>query len=686
MRSVCPARPFAFAWADMDGRTDYVQWKVDPFTREVLFDARWDDYKKMQDVMEDDRITKVLHNPRYDITMYDAIGIKTRGPVIDTQILAHVATAGQELSYQLKPLAKKWVDYDDGDEKALRKEVTRLRQQAKKLRHAFGISALGGRDPWKSDMWMAPESLTKRYAIGDVIRCMLLMHLWYDEVRADAKMASLFDREHELMWVLKDMEDTGTRVFPDTVRSLREFYLDYQAKQVAVANANGGTGLNYESTTQMSEVFYERRGHPPVFTETWNAKKERHNYSLNGDQLVKMANGYQYETTVNVKFKNTFTKQWETRTRKIFAHKPPDPLAKAVLEFKAAGQTIGSFLDVYERYWVQETWSDVLGRHQGALDSGVLVESELRALFDGAGDEGVWVLHPGYKQTGTITGRLSCSDPNLMQVASETTGRRKADIQSRPREAFGPRPGCWWYLPDYSQIEVWLFAFLSGEEKMQQTLLSGAHFHTAIATQVFGGRPDFKEHKEYYVKCAKLIMFAKLYGGGLKKLAGLLKMPPAEAKLFIEQYEAELPGVPAFMKTMIARATRDGVIYNPFGRRYTFEPHYAYTSVNYLIQGTAADVMKNALIRIHRTLTDQWPGVKLLLTIHDEIIVEVPDSLHCKALMRDVVAAMQGDREALGMPVPLPVEMKMVPPGGRWAKTVKPSAETSRAIGAYVKA
>jgi DNA polymerase-1 len=658
IRKVCPARPFAFSFADMDANTWYAQYEVDPMTREVIYDPKWDSYKRMQDVLEDDRITKWLHNPRYDLLQYQFIGIHVKGPVFDTQILSHIATCGQEFSYMLKPLCKKWLEFDDGDEKDLRKIVHRYRHEAKIHRHAFGTEDTAGKDPWKADMWMlrgTDRNLVKTYAVNDVIRVILLVHLWHDEVQADPDMKGLFDREHELMWALKDMEDVGTRVFPKDLTRLKKFYLGYQAKQKKIIDANGGAGLNYASTKQMAEVFYEQRGHPPVHTQTWNPKLNRCNYSLNGEQLVKMANGYTYEERTLKSVWYPAKQRFLLKSFHVAKVVPPDPLAKAILEWKAAGQTIGTFLEVYERYMVED-------------------------------EPGVWVLHPGYKQTGTITGRLSCSDPNLMQVASETTGRRKADIQSRPREAFGPRPGCYWYLPDYSQIEVWLFAFLSGEEAMQEVLLAGEHFHTQIAIKVFGKKADFKQHKDYYVKCAKLIMFAKLYGGGLAKLASLLKMATADAKLFIEEYEAELPGVGRFMKSMINRALRDGEIRNPFGRRYTFESDFAYRAVNYMIQGSAADVMKNAVTRVHRILKNKWPGVHLLLTIHDELIIEVPAEYHSQELMRDIVKAMQGDTKVLNLPVPLPVEMKVVKPDGRWNKTIKFKKEINDAIGAYTKA
>ncbi len=641
-RLVVPARPFAFSFADESGKTAYVRGRVDPLTRAVTLTDR--QKRQISEVTDNEAFVKVGHNIGHDRRMCEFQKIPFRGRVVETMILSHVMTAGNELTYALKPLSKKWLAMPDGDEKELHQSLNRARARARKMRWSIATKEIAGKSPAKADYWLAPEELCEEYARGDALRTILLKMLWYDECRKNTRSWNLFQREHKLFNVLKRMEDRGTRVFPGRVRSLRRFYVKYQNKQQRLAEANGGAGLNYRSTPQMTEKFYDDRGHVAKYTGTVNKKTGKHNYSLDGEQLLKLATGYTALIDELPDYAAARPKKYGwTRDPKDpeTVHRIPDPLAKAVLEYKAAKQTVSSFLDVYERLWVKES-------------------------------RGVYILHPNFKQTGTVTGRLSCSDPNLMQVASETTGRRKADIQSRPREAFGPRPGYLWYLPDYSQIEVWLFAFLSKEEKMQVALLSGADYHGDIAKKVFGKRPDFQEHKDYYRKCAKLIMFAKLYGGGLAKLAGLLKMGRDQAAEFIDQYERELPGVGRYMKTMIEKARDDGEIFNVYGRRYEFEPHYAYRATNYEIQGTAADVMKNAMINVdHMLETETQRMAYLLLTIHDELCIEVPYELHSVRLMTKIVEAMQMDQKLLGLPVPLPVEMKVVWPGQRWNEAQK---------------
>jgi len=638
IRYVKPARAFVWSLCDADGNTDYLRAEVDTRTREV----RWakGDKEKIAEIWANPKITKIGHNPRFDIMLAEHDDMEVRGQVIDTQIVAHIATSGQELTYALKQLCRKYFGYPDTDEKALLKEVNRLRLKAKHNRWSFALKTFGGNKPAKADMWLASDSFLKPYAVGDTIRAMLVYKAWWTYLQ-HSRLRELCDREHELFWVLKEMEDTGVRVHRPRVHSLIKFYDQYQAEQTEIASANGGKGLNYKSTPQMTKVFYDKRRHPPVYTA-------KQNYSLNGETLLRMANGYVIEANDWFNSDRPSNRlpigaKWvrNRHTGARYIRVPPDPLAKAVLEHNAAKQTNNSFLHIYRKLWVKES-------------------------------PGVWVLHPNFKQTGAITGRLSCEHPNMQQVASETTGRRKADIQSRPREAFGPRPGHVWYLPDYSQIEVWLFAFLSGEKRMQQQLMSGRDYHGGIAKSVFSNRSDFEEHADYYRKCAKLIMFCLLYGGGVPRAAKLLKTDVETATEFVAEYHATLPGVKRFMSALIDQATHKGEIWNPFGRRYTFDPDYAYRAVNYLIQGTAADVMKNGLINVARMLkrkTKIWRGVRLLLTVHDEMIVEVPKQMHCIELMRDIIFAMQMDSRRLGLPVRLPVEMKIALT--RWSRPTK---------------
>lgn len=304
-----------------------------------------------------------------------------------------------------------------------------------------------------------------------------------------------------------------------------------------------------------------------------------------------------------------------------------DKLAEAIIEYRSSKHMMTGFITPYKKFLTKQN-EDL-------------------------------VIHPNFIQVGPITGRFACSDPNLMQTASDSSGKKISSVELRIRELFIPRKGCIFYLPDYSQIEVWIFSLLSGDNSLIEPLLQGRDFHAAISEQVWGEEKDFKENKQYYRKRAKLLMFCRLYGGGAKQVAKLIGCSVNEAYSFIEDYNNRLPGVPRFMNKISDYVAVNGKLVNPFGRQYFLDADYAYKGVNYLVQGTAADILKRAMIRIHTLFKTKWTGCNMLLTLHDELMLEIPKKYHSNELMRDIVNAMQTDYEIIGSPIPLPVSMKI---------------------------
>lgn len=715
-----PARPFAFSLCDSDGNTDYIRWAVDPLTRKPIVDPA--DWAALCRLFADPTIVWIGHNIAFDMRMVLEMGVRIAGEVHDTQVLAHVATAGDELSYALKPLAKKWAQYSDEDEKKLEQQVTMARKQAKargwliaggkKEVERGDFCVFAGSKPVKADYWLVsgPEytcglgqhvaagyhtnldqaDLVQQYAVGDVLRCMLLFLLWYEDIKTDERLARTYIREMRLFHVLRKMERRGTRVYPNHTRKLVGWYRRYMVRMEKMAAKHGGlipakqtktqerngapvrmVLMNFNSNKQLAQKFYIEKGYDPTFTDTFNEKLGHNNFKIGKDQLA-MWGGVDDDGEYK------------------------DSLAKAILEYRAAKQSITAFLNIYERFWYpaegveyytrtrqakkkQRAFiSQLIADTAGDVEDGIITAAERTRMlqhYEAQYALGTWILHPNYNQTGAVTGRMTCSDPNLQQVASATTGLRKADIPSRPRECFGPRPLCLWYLPDYSQVEVWAFAFLSGEPKMQAQLLAGHDFHSAVSKISFGGRADYVERAKYYRKLAKLIMFGKLYGGGVGseekpgRMTKLLQMPFHEAKAFIDGWEKDFIEAKIFMKTMSDEAKRNGEAFNVYGRRYRLEKEWAYKVVNYLIQGACADLLKVATSRLDWMLTHRWdhPRLGLLNTIHDELMIEVPYDLHSQRLMREIMWVMQMDSPLFQMPVPLPVGMKVATK--RWSHT-----------------
>jgi len=257
-----------------------------------------------------------------------------------------------------------------------------------------------------------------------------------------------------------------------------------------------------------------------------------------------------------------------------------------------------------------------------------------------------------------------------MQVA-DTKGRRSSEIQHKPREAFGPRDGHLWYLPDYSQIEVRLFAYLSADPVMIDLLHSGEDFHAQAATRAWGHEPDFKLEFDHYRKRAKILMFCLLYGGGYSKIMDALRATYEEAVGFKDTWDQQIPGMQKYINRIKNRAKRDGYIVNLYGRHHLFDdPRFSYKGVNYMIQGTAADIIKSAMNRIDQLILDEWPKMRMLMTLHDEIILEVPYAYHSQELMRNIVDCMQWDSiHMLKLPRKLPIDFEIAP--HRWAFTRK---------------
>jgi DNA polymerase I-like protein with 3'-5' exonuclease and polymerase domains len=640
-----PAAPFAYAFCDAEGNIFYDRWEVDPKTRRVIPPTTVRGRKTaemMRRLLESDDYIKLGHHLAYDMRLCKAAnGWITRGECHDSMVLAHVVTAGDELQYGLKPLAKKYLAYPDDDEKRLENAVKSARMAAKAKGYLIAggkkevergdFVVFAGNKPVKADYWLAPPELCEEYAIGDVKRSMLLFLMWWETVNEDSRSLITYSREMHLFHALRRMEDRGTAVYPAHTDKLIKFYQRYMVKQEEAARANGGEGMNFQSPKQLIQKFYIEKGYTPKFNDNKNMTLDKHVLAELGATDI------------------------ETGEYK-------DPLAKAILEWRAAKQTIKSFLNIYSKFWYPE---DAGYQPTGTVRLNRLPTKAEAQRWRKQAAQFTFILHPNYNQTGAITGRLTCSDPNLQQVASATTGLRKADIPQRPRECFGPRPGHLWYLPDYSQIEVWLFAFLSGEPNMQGLLLGGHDFHQGVADRVFVNREDYEARKAYYRKLSKLIMFGKLYGGGVGtpekpgRMTLLLQQPWAESAAFIRQFDNEFAEALAFMRRMSKEAKGSGEAFNVFGRRYVLGAEWAYKVVNYLIQGAAADVLKNAIIRLDWMLRTRWPGVHLINTIHDEMMIEVPYASHCLRLMREIIWVMQMDSDQCNVPVPLPVGMKL---------------------------
>jgi DNA polymerase-1 len=237
-------------------------------------------------------------------------------------------------------------------------------------------------------------------------------------------------------------------------------------------------------------------------------------------------------------------------------------------------------------------------------------------------------IHTSFNQTGAATGRLSSSDPNLQNIPIRTP--RGEAI----RRAFVAAPGWVLLTADYSQIELRLLAHLSGDPAFLQAFDQGGDIHRQTAAIIFGV-PQDQVTPEMRAR-AKTINFGTIYGQGPFALARQLGISQDQAKEFITQYFTRFAGVRAWLDGTVAAARKKGYVETIFGRRRYIpelrDPNFSIrafgerTAANSPLQGSAADLMKIAMIRIARATGEQGLGTRMLLQVHDELVFEVPEA------------------------------------------------------------
>lgn len=272
-------------------------------------------------------------------------------------------------------------------------------------------------------------------------------------------------------------------------------------------------------------------------------------------------------------------------------------------------------------------------------------------------------VHTTYDQTVAATGRLSSTNPNLMNIPIRT------DLGKQIRRAFIPENGNVILSVDYSQIELRVMAHLSQDPILLDVFKRGEDIHSATAAEVYGVDP--KELSTGQRSVAKMVNYGLAYGMGAPGLAERLNVPVPEAQEIMDTYFEVFSGVADFLDEVVKQAHKDGFTTTMFGRR-RYLPELGSgnprvraigerQALNAPIQGSAADIMKLAMINVDRALTKEDLGTQMILTVHDELVFEVPEGEE-EAAEKLVVREMTGVCE---MQVPLEVDVSI---GANWAE------------------
>ncbi|MGM0788207.1 MAG: DNA polymerase, partial [Thermodesulfobacteriota bacterium] len=236
-------------------------------------------------------------------------------------------------------------------------------------------------------------------------------------------------------------------------------------------------------------------------------------------------------------------------------------------------------------------------------------------------------IHTSFNQTVTATGRLSSSNPNLQNIPIRTEAGK--DV----RRAFIPKDGWYFLAADYSQIELRLLAHYSGDEILTRAFCEDEDIHTRTAAEVFMVDPASVTRE--LRRQAKAINFGIIYGMGAYSLSKDLGITPKMARTYIDHYFGRYRGVRQFLDSTIENARKTGRVGTEFGRiRYIPDINSSNanirgfaerTAINTPVQGTAADLLKMAMIRVDAAMSEKRLRSAMLLTVHDELVFEVPE-------------------------------------------------------------
>jgi DNA polymerase-1 len=261
-----------------------------------------------------------------------------------------------------------------------------------------------------------------------------------------------------------------------------------------------------------------------------------------------------------------------------------------------------------------------------------------------------------FQNTVTATGRLSSTDPNLQNIPVRT------DLGAEIRKMFVPAPGMVFVDADYSQIELRVLSHMADDKAMQDAFNSGSDIHRVTASQVFG--VPFEEVTAQMRRSAKAVNFGIVYGISEFSLSEDIGVSRQEAKRYIDSYLEKYHGIRDFMTAVVENGTRDGWVATLYGRRrylpdlksskYMVREAARRMAMNAPIQGTAADIIKLAMLRVREALKASGLKARLVLQVHDELIVECPEA-EAGTVQALVAREME---QAASLAVPLTAEAK----------------------------
>ncbi|MCD6320415.1 MAG: DNA polymerase I [Candidatus Desulfofervidaceae bacterium] len=522
----------------------------------------------LKPVLENEEISKVGHNIKYDMLVLRRYDIELKGIAFDTMVAAYTLNPTQT-NYSLEELAQIYL-------KIKKRELKDIVRQGRKEMPFSQVDIDTARD----------------YACEEVDVTLKLEKLFEARLKESSQQRLFREIEMPLIPVLADMEWWGVKIDQEYLKYLSHTFASQLREIERRIFALAGEEFNINSPAQLRYILFEKLGLPPV-----KKTRGKTGYSTDAEVLNALA----------------------------LIH----PLAREVVRYRMLMKLKSGYVDALPQ---------MVSSHTGRI-------------------------HTFYNQAVTATGRLSSSEPNLQNIPAR--GEEGRSI----RQAFIPETG-WLYLAaDYSQIELRLLAHFSQDEALLTAFQQGEDIHTRTAAEIFQVSPEFVTPDMR--QQAKVINFGIIYGMSPYGLSKELGIEVSVAKKYIDQYFARYPGVKAYIETSLEKAKETGYVETLFKRKRLLPEIKSKNqimrkaaeriAINTPIQGTAAEIIKIAMIRLWRSLKKEGLKTKMIMQVHDELIFELPPEEE-EILIPLVKNTME---QVVSLKVPLEVKVKL---GRNWAE------------------
>jgi len=516
---------------------------------------------RFKPVFEDNEISKIGQNLKFDIRMLKKYGVEVKGELFDTMIAHYLLEPEQR--HNLNFLSEKYLNY-------IPVKIEEL---------------IGKKGKNQGNMRDVELEKIKNYAAEDADLALQLSKIFQQKINNEGLDILARDTEMPLVYVLADMEHEGIKMDYQSLKNFRKELVDDIIASENKIYKLAGVEFNISSPKQLGEILFEK-----LKIESARKKTKSKQFSTSEEVLSKLTGKHE--------------------------------IVSEVLNYRSLKKLLSTYVDALPK----------------------LVNPDTNKI------------HTSFNQTITATGRLSSNNPNLQNIPiREERGReiRKAFIPEKNENIF--------LSADYSQIELRLMAHLSEDENMITAFLNNQDIHTATAAKIY--KLDLNDVTREMRSRAKIANFGIIYGISSFGLSQRLNISRQEAKELIDNYFLTFPGVKIYMNNCIKFAREHGFVKTIMGRiRFLPDIHSKNAvvrgfaernAINTPIQGSAADIIKMAMIKIHRKIKDLKMKSKMILQVHDELVFDTNLS-ELEQLMNIVKNEMES---AVTIKVPLIVEM-----------------------------